>query len=84
MAAPHGGDHLRFHALFAQRTPLSSFQVTDLVQNAGLLMRAAQAGAIETWRIVFEELRGRGLLEEVRHVARPRASRFCTAPPDPR
>lgn len=38
------------------------------VRDAGLLVKAARTGAEDIWRIVLEELRGRGLLREVHHV----------------
>ena len=50
------------------RTALQANEVVrKSVHDAGLLVKAATTGATEVWGIVLYELRGRGLLQEVRH-----------------
>lgn len=38
------------------------------VRDPGLLVKVSRTGSVELWRAVVEELRRRGLLQEVRHV----------------
>lgn len=50
------------------------------LEDAGVLERAAQSGAVEIWEIVLEEIRGQGLLQEVWRDE-SNGGRLHTAPP---
>lgn len=60
------------HFLSHPNSPNFLLQANEVIQStvgvAGLLTKAARTGDIEMWRVLVEELRRRGFLQEVRHA----------------